>query len=64
MTVIPRWALAAAMAACCVGAPVLAEAAPRTNILFIAIDDLRPELGCYRVTASDAERDTRGGVGT
>ena len=26
-------------------APIAAE--PRTNVLFIAVDDLRPELGCY-----------------
>jgi len=27
--------------------PALAAAQPRPNVLFIAIDDLRPELGCY-----------------
>ena len=37
------------------------EASAVKNILFIAVDDLKPVLGCYHVTASGAERDARGG---
>jgi iduronate 2-sulfatase len=33
--------------ACCLTAGQQAQAAERPNILFIAVDDLRPELGCY-----------------
>lgn len=36
----------------CVGiAPAVASAAERPNVLFIAVDDLRSELGCYGHTA-------------
>ncbi len=39
------------MACCCCWDPLLswpaAPSAPRLNVLFIASDDLRPELGCY-----------------
>lgn len=35
----------------CINSPLLAEEAPaakpRMNVLFVAVDDLRPELGCY-----------------
>jgi iduronate 2-sulfatase len=31
----------------CIGSLEQAAAAPRPNVLFIAVDDLRPELGCY-----------------
>lgn len=32
---------------CAIGIPVDSFSADRPNILFIAVDDLRPELGCY-----------------
>ena len=35
------------MACCSLGGPVLAEAAPKTNVLLICVDDLKPLLGCY-----------------
>jgi arylsulfatase A-like enzyme len=43
-------------------APAVAQDAPRTakpNVLFIAVDDLRPELGCYgntRVKSPNIDR--------
>lgn len=40
-----------AIVACCLGIPGLGQslcaAAERPNVLFIAVDDLRPQLGCY-----------------
>jgi iduronate 2-sulfatase len=35
------------MACCSLGGLVLAEAAPRPNVLLICVDDLKPLLGCY-----------------
>jgi len=32
---------------CCFGLPIDSPADGRPNILFVAVDDLRPELGCY-----------------
>src|SRR3954465_2076552 len=29
------------------GAPFLSKAAPQWNVLFFAVDDLRPQLGCF-----------------
>lgn len=40
-----RWIAALALALC--AAPVLAAGGPPLNVLFIAVDDLRPELGVY-----------------
>ncbi len=36
-----------ALTACLLALPCSSQAAEKPNILFIAIDDLRPELGCY-----------------
>jgi iduronate 2-sulfatase len=44
---VRRGARGASLFLVCVGWFVLAHAANRPNVLFIAIDDLRPELGCY-----------------
>ncbi len=35
------------VAICLLCIPATAEAAPKNNVLFIAVDDLRPVLGCY-----------------
>ncbi len=47
MTRKAAFAIATSLLACFVS---LAETAPKPNVLFIAVDDLRPELGCYRNT--------------
>jgi arylsulfatase A-like enzyme/acetyl esterase/lipase len=46
---VHRWLVSAILAIGCLVPPALAGAEPmaKPNILFIAVDDLRPELGCY-----------------
>ena len=50
--VAPEWQRTARIAGCMLSlaAGCLLEAAERKNILFIAVDDLRTELGCYGVS--------------
>jgi arylsulfatase A-like enzyme len=65
-----RWKVASALFALVLLLPVLAfpaeqPAAARPNILFIAVDDLRPELGCYGnpiIKSPNIDRLARAGV--
>src|SRR5688572_3597577 len=45
-----RWTCATLIALSVISGSAFAADPPRLNVLFIAVDDLRPELGCYGVT--------------
>ena len=54
------------LSCCCPGISAGETQASKPNILFIAVDDLRPELGCYGrdyIKSPNIDRIARGGDG-